>query len=235
MMMLLLTIEELAFEKTISSSSSLALFRDNSDLGLQSSIDELCQVETSNSINKSKVQVTKVQSRQLKLVKDTSLGNSKHGGELLELEKRLEAEVSRGEEILEDDDVEVVSLAEDLELAKVELVDPKEVVEVNLAEGKAATVETIILATTASTVLSVLSVILTVAFTALLSTRLPQISTSVLTVAAGCTLVESSALFRESENTGSGGGKRSRGDNKEGGELHLERIEKMVFVLVVCC
>jgi hypothetical protein len=131
---------------------------------------------------------------------------------LLELEKRLEAEVPRGEEILEDDDVEVVSLAEDLELAKVELVDPEKVVEVNLAKGKAATVETTILATTASTVLSV---ILALTFTALLSFRLAQISTALLTVAAGGTLVESSALLRESGNTGGGDSKRSRGDNKE--------------------
>jgi hypothetical protein len=114
---------------------------------------------------------------------------------------------------LEDDDVEVVSLAEDLELAKVELVDAEKVVEIDLAESKAATVETTILATTASTVLSV---ILALAFTALLSPRLTEISTAaVLAVAGGGTLVESSALLREGGNTGSGGSERGRGDNKE--------------------
>jgi hypothetical protein len=115
--------------------NSLTLFRNNDNLRSKRSIDELGQIKPSNARNKTKLDITQRQSRQVEAVKYTSASNSQQGGKLLELQQRLDAKGVGLEEFLEGTQIEVVLAIEDYELLEVQLIHLQEIVEVDLAEG----------------------------------------------------------------------------------------------------
>jgi hypothetical protein len=237
----------------------LTLLSDDSDLGSRRSVNELSEVETADTVNKTKVQTAKLETRKLELVKDSSLSNGEHGGQLLELKERLDAELVGGEEIGEDVDIEVVLNTEGLELDKVELVNLEEVVEINLAESKLTVLATLLSVSVFAVfvftvfVFSFAFAVLSLAFLSL--TLLPftvcsfLVFTFLLLVAVLAVLL-STAIFQtggsdRSSLIGEGSALSTKGrdkaragrndcggsGDKEGRELHLDRFAKKLVVV----
>jgi len=231
----------------------LTLLSDDSDLWSRRSVNELSEVETADTVNETKVQTAKLKTRKLELVKDSSLSNGEHGGQLLELKERLDAELVGGEEIGEDVDIEVVLDTEGLELDKVEFVNLEEVVEINLAESKLTVLAALLsVSVFAVFVFPFAFAVLSLAFLSL--TLLPfavcsfLVFTFLLLVTVLAVLL-STAIFQtggsdRSSLIGEGSALSTKGrdkagagrndcggsGDKEGRELHLDRFSKKLVV-----
>jgi hypothetical protein len=104
------------------------------DLGHQRLVNQAVDVEAAHAVDQAKVEVAKVERRQVEAVEQAQLPQLQNHLQLLELEQRLQVELALLEQVLERQNVEVVDRAELRQKLQIQAVDNVKVLEVLVLE-----------------------------------------------------------------------------------------------------
>jgi hypothetical protein len=108
---------------------------DGLDLANHAGGDELLEVENTDVVEETKLELLELETAQVEAIEDTELVDLEEGVQLLELEQRGEVKALLLEQTLELEDVEVVDLGKVAEETELQGVDVEQVVQVDLLEA----------------------------------------------------------------------------------------------------
>ena len=97
--------------------------------------DELLEVENTDVVEETKLELLELETAQIEAIEDTELVDLEEGVQLLELEERGEVKALLLEQTLELEDVEVVDLGKVAKETELQGVDVEQVVQVDLLEA----------------------------------------------------------------------------------------------------